>query len=181
MRRTAILGALVIGMLVTVTAVAWPADAQDDGAPLRTHVADLRTRVAVLETRVAGGETMGTAIAATHTITGDLTLISGGRGEEIEHLGRFGVGGPCGGKGGYADLREGAAIVVADERGTIIATAGLGQGVYTANYDCLFPFALIGVPDAAFYTIEVSHRGGLTYARAELEAIGWEVHFRLGR
>lgn len=88
----------------------------------------------------------------------------------------------CKGIGGYDDIREGAPVVVKDQAGTVIATGALGAGAYDINGDppCVFAFSVPAVPDATFYTIEVSHRGGLTYSYAEMAARNWTVAFTLG-
>jgi hypothetical protein len=44
----------------------------------------------------------------------------------------------------------------------------------------VFPLE-VDVPDGLdFYTVEVSHRGGLTYTHAEMEAADWVVGLTLG-
>jgi hypothetical protein len=92
-------------------------------------------------------------------------------------------GDSCFGRGGYDDIVAGANVVVKDASGTIVATSQLGEGsVQTIGgrfYKCVFKFA-VTVPDTAFYSIEISHRGALSYSKAELESKNWELSFKLG-
>ena len=48
------------------------------------------------------------------------------------------------------------------------------------GFACEFEFTVDGVRDADFYTVEVSHRGGLSFSKAEMEANGWTVEASLG-
>jgi len=96
-----------------------------------------------------------------------------------------GVDKPCEAEGGYNDIRQGADVVVKDRAGSIVAAGSLeaGAGVKSPPTDyarCGFSFEIPNVPDADFYSIEVSHRGALTYTRDELKAIGWSVEFKIG-
>jgi hypothetical protein len=38
----------------------------------------------------------------------------------------------------------------------------------------------VDAEDADFYSVEVSHRGEITYSRDELEAAGWSIDLTLG-
>lgn len=86
----------------------------------------------------------------------------------------------CWGKGGYDDIRGGLDVVVRDASHTILATSNLDEGAHTGNGVCTFIFAVKGVPKATFYSIEVGHRGELTYSFDEIVALGWQVGFTLG-
>ncbi|MCH9036369.1 MAG: hypothetical protein IH860_03485 [Chloroflexi bacterium] len=116
-------------------------------------------------------------------------------------------GAPCSGSGGYDDIREGAQVVVKNEEGEVIATSSLQQGTgrdllvalleaadelegketptSASGFEglelvvCVLPFE-VAVPNAAFYSVEVSHRGELSYSREELDEIDWSVDFELG-
>lgn len=94
------------------------------------------------------------------------------------------VGTACSGGGGYADMDRGTTVTVKDQAGTIIATGLLDAGVYDNSNAmwklCRFGFAVPAVPDAPFYSLEVGHRGALTYSRADLDALGWTVALTLG-
>lgn len=89
------------------------------------------------------------------------------------------AGEACVGRGGYADLNSEADVVIKNEDGKIIATSKLGQGKIEQGA-CRFTFAVEGVPEASFYSVEVSHRGELTYSRDELEEDGWSVALNIG-
>lgn len=107
------------------------------------------------------------------TLVGTMTL------KGYPYLGRS--GGPCTGEGGYDDIRLGASVVVKDGKGVTLATGRLGAGkMGEFGVDCEFSLEVLNVPKADFYSIEVSHRGALTYSRKELAAIGWSVAFELG-
>lgn len=81
---------------------------------------------------------------------------------------------------GYADIREGAPVMVSDERGTTIATAALGPGkVSELPLRCVFIFA-VEVPKAKFYKFQVSHRGQIQKSFDEMKADGWKVSLTLG-
>lgn len=91
---------------------------------------------------------------------------------------------------GYSDIRTGAPVVVQDGSGDVIATTSLEEGrTIDAGpieflpggrlYLCQWRFT-VSIPDAEFYVVEVSHRGGRTYSRAELAASNWTVELSLG-
>jgi hypothetical protein len=84
-----------------------------------------------------------------------------------------------GGTGGYSDIALGAAVVVKNEHAETIATGRLELGTDELG-SCTYPFRLADVPSSEFYSIEVSHRGALTYSHEELEGLEWQVVFSLG-
>lgn len=89
----------------------------------------------------------------------------------------------CRGTGGYGDIASGTSVTVRDQAGTIIATGQLYSGTYNSKplaKACTFAFLVPAIPDAPFYTVEVSHRGPLTYSRADLESREWKVDLTLG-
>ena len=45
---------------------------------------------------------------------------------------------------------------------------------------CQFDFDLGEVPDAEFYSPQISHRDGPTYSYDDLEAAGWTMELTLG-
>jgi len=86
----------------------------------------------------------------------------------------------CSGTGGYSDIAEGLGVTVKDDAGKIIGTSQLSGNVQeSSGSTCSYTFA-VHVPDSDFYSIEVGHRGALTYSRDELEGRKWEVGFTLG-
>ncbi|MFB8394055.1 hypothetical protein [Streptomyces yangpuensis] len=85
----------------------------------------------------------------------------------------------CTGLDGYSDIQRGAQANVTGADGTLVATGEL-EGGKKAALGCEFPFAIEGIPQGAkFYTVEVSHRGGLTQTEDELRSGG--LTFALGR
>ncbi|MGY1522239.1 hypothetical protein ACW69C_00480 [Streptomyces sp. MN3] len=84
----------------------------------------------------------------------------------------------CSGTGGYSDIDFGTQVNVTDAAGTLVAVGNLGLGEKT-ELGCEFPFTVDDItPGSKFYTIEVSHRGGLTQTEEELRAGG--LAFTLG-
>lgn len=110
--------------------------------------------------------------AATFNLSGTVTITDlGGYYNQGNYPGAF-----CTGDSGYEDIREGAQVVVRDADGTQVAVGELGPGSMTGNprkdltAGCAFPLMVFGVPDgSSIYSIEVSHRGELSYKRAELD------------
>jgi hypothetical protein len=79
-----------------------------------------------------------------------------------------GASSACYGKGGYADIRAGAQVVISDSAGATIAVGSLDAGTVTSGRGCVLPFSVPGVPSGkGFYGIEVSHRGVLKYNESE--------------
>jgi hypothetical protein len=110
-------------------------------------------------------------------------IVSGGSGHAI--IGTFTLFDPdvssnCTGSSGYDDISSGTSVTVRNETGKTLATSALGQGEFAAGVGCDFPFTIEDVPDAAFYRIEVSHRGEVEFSRAELEQKDWKVSLSLG-
>lgn len=119
------------------------------------------------------------AIAEKHTVSGTMTVYAGTLGYKF---GEF-----CSGRGGYDDIQVGTNVTIKDGTGTIIGTGSLGRGraaepVGVENYalGCEFSFRVPDVRKAAFYEVEVSHRGGLTFSYDELKTKGWFVRATLG-
>lgn len=107
-------------------------------------------------------------------LTGTLSL-------KVPNMAQYGAGvKPCKGDGGYSDIREGATVTVRDEAGVTIGTGRLSEGALGSNV-CVFEFTPIRLPPAEFYSVEVSHRGAITYSQAEMVASGWVVALTLGR
>jgi hypothetical protein len=117
------------------------------------------------------------ALAAHHTINGSITLID--TSNNTLFPGITAVAGGCQGSGGYSDMSPGDGVTVKDGDGKLLATTTLGSGSGTTTR-CTFDFSLPNVPEAAFYTIEVGRRGGLSYPLAEMKAQDWSVELTLG-
>ncbi|WP_072805152.1 hypothetical protein [Rhodococcoides yunnanense] len=76
----------------------------------------------------------------------------------------------CAGKGGYKDIGPGTAVTVADETGTLLAKGVIATS-YGGSNGCWLDFTVSGVPRGkAFYKVEVSHRGELTYTESEAQS-----------
>ena len=111
----------------------------------------------------------------THVLAGTFTLIG------ASHWGGVpGTPGRCQGLGGYADVKAGQSVTVRDQANAIIATGSTEWQAVTADHDCQFAFTIRDVPDVPFYSIEVGHRGALTYSRADLDGKGWKLDLTLG-
>jgi hypothetical protein len=89
------------------------------------------------------------------------------------------VSSSCVGSSGYDDIRPGSSVTVRSETGETIATTELDSGEFFDGIGCEYTFT-VGVPDARFYRIEVSHRGEVEFSKAELEANDWEASLSLG-
>ncbi|MFF0109554.1 hypothetical protein [Streptomyces hirsutus] len=101
---------------------------------------------------------------------GTLTVAGIGAGLEPGEL--------CSGTGGYSDVDFGTQVNVTDAAGTLVAMGSLGFGE-KAELGCEFPFTVDDIPPGSkFYTVEVSHRGGLTQTENELRA--GSLSFTLG-
>jgi len=135
---------------------------------------------------IGGSGQKATPTPSTHTLHGSISLTPDDRDFSWE------LDKPCSGSGGYSDLAGGTQVVVKDGSGSIIATGHLNEGtganpyVYKGTPDpeivdsCSFSFDVEGVPDSDFYSIEVGHRGAMTYSRAEMESMSWTLELSLG-
>ena len=81
--------------------------------------------------------------------------------------------------GGYDDIRAGTQVTVTDEGGTLIGTGQLTGGRLSLSA-CRFTYRITDLPEARFYKIEVSHRGGVTHSFSELTSQDWRVASKLG-
>jgi hypothetical protein len=115
-------------------------------------------------TASTSGSASGSAEPKTFNVAGALTLIDAGN----QNLG----GGACQGSGGYDDIVEGAQVVVSDASGTTIAVGALGGGARDSSVECVFPFTIVGVPDAPGpFNVEVTHRGTIAFTRDNATSI----------
>lgn len=93
-------------------------------------------------------------------------------------------GARCSGSRGYEDLTGGAQVVVRDQAGTIVGSSRLDDGgIVLLGGDlpaCILPFTVPGVATSTHYTVEVSHRGGVTYSHDDLVRSDWFVELTVG-
>lgn len=120
----------------------------------------------------------------THTLTGSFDLTGPVSFTEDDCFGTNGSG--------YDDVASGLQVVVKDGNGSVIATGALGKGVFKGEKefsgqtegdsygDCIFPVAVYNVPEVPFYSVEVGHRGALTYSLADMQKSAFTVAFTLG-
>lgn len=108
----------------------------------------------------------------THDITGTFTLTS----TDVANLPGQNN---CYGTAGYADVVVGMPVVVKDQAGTIIATGTTGFQSGEVG-QCVLSISVPKVPDVPFYSVEVGHRGAITYSNADFAAKGWRVDLTLG-
>lgn len=106
------------------------------------------------------------------TITGTLTLNDASGGFKKNQL--------CQGSGGYDDIQKGTQVTVRNGSNNIIAVSELGQGTSSDGSSCTFNYSIEAVPRTSVYQIEISHRGGLTYSRAELVKRNFTIDTTLG-
>lgn len=154
---------------------------------------DGKTLAGAVETTSTSVPATTTTLAPTHTINGTLTLLGTERWTTDA----------CSGRGGYDDINPAAQVTVKDVSGSVLGVGHLGAGHSKTRADmglpaahdpnatdaelaairmwCVFNWTIADVPDAAFYEVEVAHRGGTVYGRADVEARGWRVESTLGR
>jgi hypothetical protein len=84
---------------------------------------------------------------------------------------------------GYDDLTAGAPVTVKDSRGVVLAASSLPAGKtqtgFTGGPVCHFALS-VQVPDSAFYQVEVSHRGTVTFTRQDLQSTHWTAGLTIG-
>lgn len=85
---------------------------------------------------------------------------------QFQH-GGFDVGKGCHTLSGFADIKSGATVVIADSSGAQVATTTLKPGVYDTNADCVFGFTT-AVPKKSGYTIKVADRNAVPYSQSEI-------------
>jgi hypothetical protein len=76
---------------------------------------------------------------------------------------------------GLDDIAQGASVVLTDETGKILASGQLDPGYSTmTRFTCELSFDLGQVPlTAKQYSVEVSHRGKITYSASKLASAGY--------
>lgn len=99
---------------------------------------------------------------------------SGGIILSADDFGEWTKGTLCHGSGGYDDIDEGASVTIYDNKDVKIATGSLGEGVAITPMACMFEFTVKDVPvqETDIYGVEVTHRGQVTFKRADADDIG---------
>lgn len=126
-------------------------------------------------TTTSGGAATSAAAATSSAPTGPFTIVGVMTLVDSYTAGSGGIG--CQGSGGYSDMRPGAVATASDAAGTIVAVGSIKVGGETEK-GCQLFFEIPDVPQSAFYQIEVSNRGLVTFT--EEEARGGEVMLSLG-
>lgn len=118
---------------------------------------------------------------AARTIAGTFTLA------QKDRVVRYSNAVECNGTGGYDDIKPGVGVTVKDDKGAIVGLGALASvpvpsadPPYVNERRCVYSFSIDGVADAPFYSVEVGHRGAVTYSRADLAAVGWTLALTLG-
>ena len=124
----------------------------------------LTVGAAVITLAACGGA--GKPASGTYTIHGTVTMV----GELPADCHMEGIM-----QGYYADLHEGAKIVVKDLNGAVLATSALSAPKPSpAGVKCDWAFAA-HVPTAKFYTVTIPHGGDVVVSFSQLEKDGWSL------
>lgn len=83
--------------------------------------------------------------------------------------GAFNVGQACVTLPGFADIKEGATVIITDAAGAQVATTTLKAGVYDTQADCVFGFTT-AVPKKNGYTVKIAQRNPVTFSQSEITA-----------
>jgi hypothetical protein len=113
-----------------------------------------------------GGDEKSTAAKTTFDVHGTLVLTTA----DLDH-----AGSECFGTNGYDDISAGAQVVIYNNTGAAIASGSLGPGKGAGfMVRCKFKFTVRDVPISKtdLYSVEVTHRGKITFKRAEAGALG---------
>ncbi len=90
------------------------------------------------------------------------------------------VGETCGSTG-YSDIKSGTPVTLRDGDNKILGSTSLPSGAFDATAGgCAFKFAIDGVPEVPFYSIEVGRRGQVTNSLEEMKNAGWTFGLSLG-
>lgn len=131
---------------------------------------------AVMAAAIAVGVMASPAAADDKKLSGSFTLQDGAFGKKGE---------PCSGNEGYDDIQAGAQVRIRNGNNKTLGVGSLGTGrnvptgVAGFMY-CKFPFSVKVSDGEDFYSIEVSHRGEITYPKKKLEKLHWRVALSLG-
>ena len=86
---------------------------------------------------------------------------------------------PCAGSGGFADIKDGAPVVVRDLAGKVLGTATLTMLGGDKRGACGFGFMVEPVPELDCYTVEVSGRSPLECTKERIEYQGGAIFIDL--
>ncbi|KAA1031813.1 hypothetical protein FVA95_08600 [Pseudonocardia sp. EV170527-09] len=109
---------------------------------------------------LATGLLLALAGTSTRSITGAMTVMNG-----TSSLYSSSSYGSCHLSSGYDDIVAGTAVTVRDSAGRIAGVGALDSGT-GSSYGCTFSFVVDDVPASDFYTVEVGHRGEVTFTDA---------------
>ncbi|WP_060711745.1 hypothetical protein [Pseudonocardia sp. HH130629-09] len=109
---------------------------------------------------LATGLLLALAGVSTRSITGVMTVMNG-----TSSLYSSSSYGSCRLSSGYDDIVAGTAVTVRDSAGRIAGVGALGSGT-GSSYGCTFSFVVDDIPASDFYTVEVGHRGEVTFTDA---------------
>lgn len=85
-------------------------------------------------------------------------------------------GGTCEGTSGYDDLAGGAQVTVRDADNKTVALGTLKVGHPVTGSSCVFEFQIDDVPDSGdLYSVEVSHRGQVSFKKADAGSLDLSV------
>lgn len=73
----------------------------------------------------------------------------------------------CNGAGAFADIREGASVLIKDGAGATVAVGNLGKGKWTSGEECRFPFTVSAPAGKNVYSIGIAARKGPTFSEAD--------------
>lgn len=95
--------------------------------------------------------------------------------------------GSCKGIGGYFDLKNGTNVKVYGSDGNLLATTALGNSHYdlvsvsSKKLFCEWDWSVVGVPnDEGGYSVEISHRGKVSFSAVKLAANGYTLDTTIG-
>ncbi|MBC3194845.1 hypothetical protein H7X46_27720 [Pseudonocardia sp. C8] len=117
------------------------------------------------------------SFGANTTMTGRITVATGTSALSSSYSSYGSNGGRCVTYRGYDDIAEGVSVTVRDSGGAIAGVGHLGAG-RPEPYGCTFPFTVADLPSSEFYTVEISHRGEVTFTADDVAA--GDVHLSLG-
>ena len=103
-------------------------------------------------------------------VKGTLTLDAGGNDIHWLALRDPVDGDPCEGDMGYSDIGEGSAVVVRNGRGDKVGLGHLSEGAAKSGA-CVFRFTVSDVPDSGIMSVEVAHRGEVSFKPSEAKSL----------